>query len=500
MTKEEMQARGYVPEEVKRQQHRRAQWHDYNQKGIFMITLVTAGRRPLFGHLEGTSKAPRGSYDAPRLVLSPLGKSILEEEIPKITKHYPMVKVWRVAMMPDHLHLLLRVEEPLPKEKHLGFVLGGFKTGCSRAWWRLMDQERGLPACPSTTAPASPSSALPSATAPVSPFSTLPSTSAPVFPVSPSVPAPSPSAPVAPSLPSGNPSGTTATTPASSSALPSSTAPVSPVSPSMPAPSSTAPVSLVSPSMPAPSPSAPVGAVVPEGFPEGRKAAEGRPTPEGRAAAGALYPAHWVSYPLLFESGYHDRIIKREGMLDNIRRYMDENPLRAIIRRECPTVMQRRLHLWIHNREYAAFGNLFLLKNPDKEQVFFHRKNAQGTPTHLTPEYAAEQARLLRSAEEGAVLVTPGISKGEQGVVAAALAARLPLILLQKEPITEFWKPPQGRFYACAEGRLLILAPWSLDASSDYGRFHALNDLARDICQTTEARILNYSSLLQNTP
>ena len=156
MTKEEMQARGYVPEEVKRQQHRRAQWHDYNQKGIFMITLVTAGRRPLFGHLEGTSKAPRGSYDAPRLVLSPLGKSILEEEIPKITKHYPMVKVWRVAMMPDHLHLLLRVEEPLPKGKHLGFVLGGFKTGCSRAWWRLMDQERGLPACRSTTAPAAP--------------------------------------------------------------------------------------------------------------------------------------------------------------------------------------------------------------------------------------------------------------------------------------------------------------------------------------------------------
>ena len=451
MTKEEMQARGYVPEEVKHQQHRRAQWHDYNQKGIFMITLVTAGRRPLFGHLEGTSKAPRGSYDAPRLVLSPLGKSILEEEIPKITKHYPMVKVWRVAMMPDHLHLLLRVEEPLPKGKHLGFVLGGFKTGCSRAWWRLMDQERGLPACPSTTAPASP--------------------------VSPSMPAPS-----------------------SSSALPSATAPVSPVSPSMPAPSSTAPVSPVSPSVPAPSSTAPVGAVVPEGFPEGRKAAEGRPTPEGRAAAGALYPAHWASYPLLFESGYHDRIIKREGMLDNIRRYMDENPLRAIIRRECPTVMQRRLHLWIHNREYAAFGNLFLLKNPDKVQVFFHRKNAQGTPTHLTPEYAAEQARLLRSAEEGAVLVTPGISKGEQGVVAAALAARLPLILLQKEPITEFWKPPQGRFYACTEGRLLILAPWSLDASSDYGRFHALNDLARDICQTTEARILNYSSLLQNTP
>ena len=407
MTREEMQVQGWIPAEVKRQQHRRALWHDYSQEGIYMMTLVTAGRRSLFGHLEGFSKASRGSYDAPRLVFSPLGKRILEEEVPKITEHYPMVKVWRVAMMPDHIHLLLRVDAPLPKGKHLGAVLGGFKAGCSRAWWRLMDEERGIQGglCPS-----------------------------------------------------GNPSGTAAATTANPASLPAA--------------------------------SSPFEAVVPEGFPEGGSSPSGAPSP-----AGGRYPAHWASYPLLFEDGYHDRIIKREGMLDNIRRYMDENPLRAIIRRECPNVMQRRLHLWIHDREYAAFGNLFLLKNPDKVQVFFHRKDAQGTPTHLTQEYAAERARLLRLAEEGAVLVTPGISKGEQGVVSAALAAGLPLILLQKEPITEFWKPQQSRFYACAEGRLLILAPWSLDANSDYERFHTLNDLARDVCIATDTRILNYSSL-----
>ena len=407
MTKEEMQVQGWIPAEVKRQQHRRALWHDYSLEGIYMMTLVTAGRRSLFGHLEGFSKASRGSYDAPRLVFSPLGKRILEEEVPKITEHYPMVKVWRVAMMPDHIHLLLRVDAPLPKGKHLGAVLGGFKAGCSRAWWRLMDEERGIQGglCPS-----------------------------------------------------GNPSGTVAATTANPASLPAA--------------------------------SSPFEAVVPEGFPEGGSSPSGAPSPEG-----GRYPAHWSSYPLLFEDGYHDRIIKREGMLDNIRRYMDENPLRAIIRRECPNVMQRRLHLWIHDREYAAFGNLFLLKNPDKVQVFFHRKDAQGTPTHLTQEYAAERARLLRLAEEGAVLVTPGISKGEQGVVSAALAAGLPLILLQKEPITEFWKPQQSRFYACAEGRLLILAPWSLDATSDYERFHTLNDLARDVCIATDTRILNYSSL-----
>jgi hypothetical protein len=78
--------------------------------------------------------------------------------------------------------------------------------------------------------------------------------------------------------------------------------------------------------------------------------------------------------------------------------------------------MKRCLHLWIQNREYAAFGNLFLLKNPDKFQVFFHRKNAHGIPTYLTQEYAKEKTQLHLRAEQGTVLVTPGISEGEKGV------------------------------------------------------------------------------------
>ena len=76
-----------------------------------------------------------------------------------------------------------------------------------------------------------------------------------------------------------------------------------------------------------------------------------------------------------------------------------------------------------------------------------------------------------------------------------ALDARLPLILLQKEPIGEYWKPPQHRFYACAAGHLLILAPWVVDGETDYSRFHQLNDYTREICEATEMRILNYSDL-----
>ena len=359
--------------ETNHNQQRRAFSHDYREKGTYMVTIVVEGRQPVFGHIEGHAKGKPGTDEAPHVVLSELGRQVLEEETKKISHYYPMAEVWRICIMPDHIHLLIRIREPLPEGKHLGSIVRGFKTGCTRAWWSLN--------------------------------------------------------------PIGNTMGTAATVPSPSATVPSS--------------------------------SAVVPGVSPPGF-----------------------------RPVLFQKGYHDRIINRPGMLENIKRYMAENPLRARIRQECPNLMERQLHLWITGREYAAFGNLFLLKYPLKEQVFFHRKDAAtGKPTETTETYQQERQRLLQMAEEGTVLVTPGISKGESLVVSDAIEARLPLILLQKEPIGEYWKPPQRRFYACAEGHLLILAPWQNDGTSDYARFHNLNDMAKEICEAIEMRIINYDQL-----
>ena len=388
-TREEMEAKGLQPAETQHSGHRRARWHDYALPGIYMLTLVIEGRHPLFGSVEGCSRAARGSADYPHLHLSPFGKKVLEEEVPKIPKYYKMVEVWKVVLMPDHVHLLVCVREPLPRGRHLGHVVSGFKAGCTQAWWKWQDEQVAL----------------------------------------------------------GDSGGAHGDHGGDALGRPfghSNSGTVPPL------------------------------VTVPEGSPEGPR------SPEGNQAR----------RPVLFERGYHDRIVRDADMLGNIHRYMDENPFRARLRAEIPHLMQRRLHLWIHDREYAAFGNLFLLKNPEKLQVFFHRKNAAGTPTHLTSEYVADRDRLLQRAEEGAVLVTPGISKGEQGVVTQAMLRHLPLIILQKEPISEFWKPAQSRFYACAAGHLLILAPWHVDGASDYARFHSLNDLARDICIATDTRLL----------
>ena len=151
-------------------------------------------------------------------------------------------------------------------------------------------------------------------------------------------------------------------------------------------------------------------------------------------------------------------------MLDNIKRYMADNPLRALMRRQLPRLMESRLHLRIGTRDYAAFGALFLLKRAEKEQVFYHRHDkTTGLPTEQTEWYKNERKRQLAEAREGVVLVSPAISKGEKQVINAAIEEGLPVIHLQKEPIGPYWKPERKRFEACARGALLVLTPWGLE-------------------------------------
>ena len=268
---------------------------DYGGCGLYMITLCVEGRHAFFGHLEGDIRAKRNTADYPHIVLSSLGRIILNEELPKINRFYPQIETWQATIMPDHLHLLLYVAEPLPDGKKLGDIIRRFKGGCSRAWWAIGEKN-----------------ALKSAE-------------------------------------------TTAR--------------------------------------------------------------------DNKAVVPVLLST--VHCPSLFEAGYHDRIIKRPGMLDAIKRYMSDNPLRALMRRQLPHLMERHLHIRIGAHEYAAFGALFLLKRAEKEQVFYHRRDCStGLFTEQTEDYKRERER-------------------------------------------------------------------------QYDRFHHLNDLAAEICATTDAVLLNVADMLE---
>lgn len=123
--------------ETKHSMKRRSPWHDYYRKGTYMLTLVVDGRVPLLGELKGHSEAASNAPDTPRVECSELGLAILNEETRKIHQFYPMVDVWKVSIMPDHIHMIVRVGKDMPKDKHLGNVIAGFKSGCNNAYWRI---------------------------------------------------------------------------------------------------------------------------------------------------------------------------------------------------------------------------------------------------------------------------------------------------------------------------------------------------------------------------
>ena len=140
MTEEEFIAKKKYAGEKKTSMKRRDIHHDYTSRRMYMVTLEVEGRRPIFGHLVGDAFAQRGSSDEPRIELSALGKAVQTEWL-NIHLHYPQIEVMAIQMMPDHLHGILFVREPLPV--HLGQVISGFKTGCRRAQ-KAMEAARAL--------------------------------------------------------------------------------------------------------------------------------------------------------------------------------------------------------------------------------------------------------------------------------------------------------------------------------------------------------------------
>ena len=115
--------------------HRRMVGHDYQERQMYMITMVTEDRRPLLGQVVGKSDALPGTPDVPRTEPTELGRSV-ERCWHEIALRYPQIEVLAFQLMPDHFHGILFVKERI--EKPLGKVLLGFKQGCNKAFRALV--------------------------------------------------------------------------------------------------------------------------------------------------------------------------------------------------------------------------------------------------------------------------------------------------------------------------------------------------------------------------
>ena len=78
--------------EKKPSMQRRCVDNDYTARRMYMVTMVTEGRKPLFGKVVGRSEALEPSAEAPHIELSPLGKDVAQIW-QTIGSHHPEVKV-----------------------------------------------------------------------------------------------------------------------------------------------------------------------------------------------------------------------------------------------------------------------------------------------------------------------------------------------------------------------------------------------------------------------
>ena len=155
----------------------------------------------------------------------------------------------------------------------------------------------------------------------------------------------------------------------------------------------------------------------------------------------------------LWEEGYNDIILEREGQLRRMKDYIFDNPRRLAIKRTHPDYFQVQRNVKVGDYSFAALGNIFLLDAPCLIQVQCSRS--------LTVEQITEKCRhFLSQAQNGAVLVSPSISPGEKAIMKAAFEQGYPVIVLQENGFAPLAKPGGRRFDACAQGRMLMLAPW----------------------------------------
>ena len=110
--------------------HREKGW-DYRGRAIYHFTLPVEGRNPLFGVIEG------GSAETATVRLNAFGQRVcmLLRGLPQFyaEKGYAL-KVLATRVMPDHIHLVIQVLEPLPRS--IGTVVRGFKSACTSIYKR----------------------------------------------------------------------------------------------------------------------------------------------------------------------------------------------------------------------------------------------------------------------------------------------------------------------------------------------------------------------------
>ena len=112
--------------------HPRLSCYDYDEGGMYFLTICTKNKEKLLCRIVG-----RDVLDAPSILLTEKGK-IVEKYIHSIN-NAENVSVEHYVIMPNHIHLLIYVDNPLgasgtsrPTHAALPRTVSGFKRLCNK--------------------------------------------------------------------------------------------------------------------------------------------------------------------------------------------------------------------------------------------------------------------------------------------------------------------------------------------------------------------------------
>ena len=337
--------------------HRRSLFCDYSERGIYLITLCTEGRKPLLGTLMGTSA--EDAYIQPTalgemVVRSWLDTPFIQRKAAKDKQQKTgqpctrEIQLLAYQLMPDHFHGIIFVTKKM--DIPLGNIINGFKSACTRAYREILTLPAGL----TTTSPVGPTTCR----------------------------------------------------------------------------------------------------------------------------------ARQVSPPSLWEKGYHDRRLTREGQLQNMIDYVQDNPRRLFVRRQHADSFHVQQDVRWGDYSFMAVGDTLLLDNE------LHA-------VHVRRRFTPEERRLymndcVLAARSGKVLISPFISEYEKQVRDVVLQEGYAVIQLSNEPFSKYYKPSGELFDICANGQLLMLS--LSEGNSTFSRritrqeCCSLNTVAEGLASLTAAR------------
>ena len=444
-----------------------------------MLTVVAETRDRPFGSL---TQQPDGSVE---VSLTTLGEAV-RESLLAIEQQEEAVEVLRAVVMPDHIHIVLQVHKTLTK--HLGALVRAFKHDTTIAYLRTLDARYGGTHRIRGSRPSASQrrAAVEAAAAAVPPSAKAALTKAPIM-----------KAPIM-----------KADEPPSTQPLPPESSPRTAQGPVEGGSSA-----LINPPSALINPSTAALTLLPESSPRtAQGSVEGGPSALINPLASAAPSEPITLVAPLWSSGYHDRLLYGRGQLSRMLHYVTDNPRRGWIKHQhrdlfynkrilnIPLTMEqarwllreaRRLGAahelqdvlcvelraagasewqpfsWWQPGAHAeasaerrahlrlkAMGNLFLLDESLLVPVRLSRSTGRA-------ELEQKKHDLLERCErEGAVIVTPAVSPGEEEVMCATLDAGYRVIRFIAGAMSDVYAPGEAMTEALSRGQLLLIAPW----------------------------------------